>query len=49
MNELKTIPELIEEDIEARRKAWQAMPTLEQICREIEAEMKITGKHFNDC
>lgn len=49
MNELKTIPELIEEDLEARRKAWQAMPTFEQICREIEAEMEITGKYFNDC
>ena len=49
MNELKTIPELIEEDFDARRKAWQALPIFEQICQEIEAEMEITGKHFNDC
>lgn len=49
MSELKTIPELIEEDIEAKRKALEDMPTLEQICREIDDEMKLTGKHFNDC
>ncbi len=47
--ELKTIDELIREDLEAKRKAREAMPTLEQVCREIEAEMQRTGKHFNDC
>ena len=49
MNEIKTIPELIEEDIEAKRKALEDMPTLNEIYREIDDEMKLTGKHFNDC
>jgi uncharacterized pyridoxamine 5'-phosphate oxidase family protein len=49
MNELKTIPELIEEDIEAMRKALEDMPTLNEIYREIDDEMKLTGKRFNDC
>jgi hypothetical protein len=47
--EEKTIPELIEEDLEAKRKAWQAMPTLNELYRKIDDEMELTGKHFNDC
>ena len=47
--ELKTIDELLKEDLEAKRKAWEEMPTIEELCREIEAEMQRTGKTFNDC
>ena len=48
-HEEKTIRELIEEDIEAMRKALEDTPTLNEIYREIDDEMELTGKHFNDC
>lgn len=47
--ELKTIPELLKEDRQARIAARAALPTLDEIYRQIEAEMAETGKHFNDC
>ena len=46
--ELKTIDELLREDREAKLAAYLAMPTLDEICKQIEAEMLVTGKHFNE-